>query len=285
MIARRTPALLGALALCLLPAACGDDDDSSGAAGTASVAKPKSVNVGLTESGTAVRLKLPKSIKAGPTKLSLTNTGKKPHDMQLVRVAGDQTIEDVLEVVEKEGAPTPKWLSYAGGIGTVAPGKTSATTAVLAPGRYFAADTNSDEKGAAEFRVTGKASNSQLASTPARIETVDYGFEASGLRDGPNEVTFDNTGAEPHHIVAAPIKEGSTIEDVKKFAASDEQSGPPPVDFAKSAATAALDGQNKQILQVDLKRGDYALLCFVSDREGGPPHAQKGMIQEVQVRR
>ena len=46
-----------------------------------------------------------------------------------------------------------------------------------------------------------------------------------------------------------------------------------------------LDGGNKQVVQLELQRGNYALLCFVSDRQGGPPHVAKGMIQEVEVRR
>ena len=34
----------------------------------------------------------------------------------------------------------------------------------------------------------------------------------------------------------------------------------------------------------DLKPGKYALLCFISDRQGGPPHIAKGMITEATVR-
>lgn len=40
-----------------------------------------------------------------------------------------------------------------------------------------------------------------------------------------------------------------------------------------------------QITELDLARkGKYALLCFVSDRKGGPPHVAKGMVAEVTVR-
>ena len=148
----RTIAVLAAAGLCLLPTACGDDDDSSGGGGSGSAAKPTKVEVGVTESGKSALLKVPKSVEAGPVELTFENTGKKPHDVQLVRVAGDQTFEDVLKIVESDGAPTPKWLTYGGGIGSVRPGKTATTTAVLAPGRYFVADTESDGKEAASSR-------------------------------------------------------------------------------------------------------------------------------------
>ena len=34
---------------------------------------------------------------------------------------------------------------------------------------------------------------------------------------------------------------------------------------------------------LDLEPGRYVLYCFITDREGGPPHAFKGMIDEVEV--
>lgn len=49
--------------------------------------------------------------------------------------------------------------------------------------------------------------------------------------------------------------------------------------------TTVLDGGAKQVTQLELaKPGKYALLCFIQDRAGGPPHIAKGMIAEVDVR-
>ena len=36
-------------------------------------------------------------------------------------------------------------------------------------------------------------------------------------------------------------------------------------------------------ITLDLKPGRYAFYCFVSDREGGKPHALKGMVEEFKV--
>lgn len=59
----------------------------------------------------------------------------------------------------------------------------------------------------------------------------------------------------------------------------------PPLDFSNVAYTARIDGGTKQITELELARkGKYALLCFVSDRKGGPPHVAKGMVAEITVR-
>ena len=82
----------------------------------------------------------------------------------------------------------------------------------------------------------------------------------------------------------SPILEGRTLEDVKAFATGEEESGPPPVDFANEVISGVLGGGAKQTMRLNLQAGRYALICFASDRKGGPPHAAKGMVTEVTVR-
>jgi plastocyanin len=46
-----------------------------------------------------------------------------------------------------------------------------------------------------------------------------------------------------------------------------------------------IDGGTRQTTELDLEKpGKYALLYFVSDRKGGPPHVAQGMIAEIAVR-
>ena len=59
----------------------------------------------------------------------------------------------------------------------------------------------------------------------------------------------------------------------------------PPLDFENTPYTARIAGGTKQITELALdKPGRYALLCFVSDRKGAPPHVAQGMITEITVR-
>jgi len=98
-------------------------------------------------------------------------------------------------------------------------------------------------------------------------------------------VTYDNKGKQAHHVVAFPFRGDATLDQAKAaFKSEGEPKGPPPVDFAKGQGTVVTDGGTKIVTDLKLARGRYALVCFVSDRKGGPPHVAKGMIAEAQVK-
>jgi hypothetical protein len=82
-------------------------------------------------------------------------------------------------------------------------------------------------------------------------------------------------------MIAQPFVGDATIEDVEKFLKTEK--GKPPVDFKSQQGTAVLEGGTSQVSAAELEAGRYALLCFISDREGGPPHVELGMINEVEV--
>lgn len=278
----RTGAAVAALGLALALPACGSDDEKS--SGSSGDAKPAAFKVTLGDAAKGKStVKAPKTVKAGLVEVSAENTGKRPHDAQIIGVDGDQTAQQVSKLINQEGGPIPEWLHGSGGVGTVAPGQTGTATDVLEPGRYFVFDT--DGGASAEFEVTGEGGGGELPSTPATITAKEYGFETSGLKAGKNTVTFENAGKELHHVLALPFNKGATLADVKKFATSDEESsGPPPVDFENAAGTTVLDGGKEQVAELELKKGKYAFLCFISDRKGGPPHVAKGMLQEVAIK-
>ncbi len=157
---------------------------------------------------------------------------------------------------------------------------------MLAPGRYYAVDTASTARRPSfvEFEVAGDAGDDELPAADATITARDFAFEASGLRPGLNEITFDNTGREIHHVVALRLAEGSTAADFRRFIASDGRSGPPPADFENGVNTSAFDGGTSGNVQLRLTGGRYVLVCFISNRAGGPPHATFGMVEELRSR-
>ena len=282
---RATSAFLlaaGALAL----AACGDDDEDKGTSGGTGAAKTMKVSVSAQNRLTGVT-----SVPAGAVKIDFTNQSRQGHDLQVIRVDGNQTAQDVLKVIGREGGPIPPWMHGAGGVGSVEPGQTGTSTQVLRPGRYHViASADAEGEGppplTAPLEVRPGESEGSLPSTDARIEAFDYGFRQTGLKSGDNTITFANRGRELHHVVAAPIQPGKTIADVRRFAATQgEPSGPPPLDFESGFDTVVLDGGASQTTTIELRPGKYAFLCFIQDRAGGPPHVAKGMIQEVTVPR
>lgn len=296
MTYRRLPTLLAAAALCLVPAACGDDDDSSDSGSTTESAETAAVTFETTEpSKGKVAIAGPDTIEAGVTEITLTNSGKGPHDAQILRVEGDRTADEVISssIDSGEGAKIPDWITDGGGIGTTAPGQSKTVTEVLQPGTYYVLDSesgqgsetpNARKGGVAKFEVTGDESTAELPATDATITAKDFSFETSGIEAGTNEVTFENSGQELHHLVALPLAEGATLAQARKFFTSEgEPAGPPPVDFENGISTAVIDGGQAQVTELDFKKGKYALVCFITNREGGPPHVAMGMIDELDV--
>lgn len=291
--ARRLLPVTLVLSGALMFSACGDDDSKDGAA---SKAQPQPLAVEVIKEGeNKYRMTASQSVAAGLVEISFTApAGRGTHDAQLVRVEGEHEVEEVLKYLGSEGAPAPEWLFAAGGVGQTAGGATTKTTQELMPGSYYILDTDEPEgdnvKSYAErgattaLEVTGEASGGELPEADAKITAKDYSFASSALKAGKNTVAFDNVGKEPHHVIAFPYAAGADFADVKTFFSQEgPPKGRPPVDFAGATRTAALEGGTKQVTELDLKRGKYAFICFISDRKGGPPHLAKGQIVEATV--
>ena len=274
-----TMILAGALAV----TACGDDDS-----GDTESSKPETLAIEVTQHGkNRFRLSAPKSVRAGVVEISLNSpAGETTHDAQLVRVEGDHPADEVVKAISGgDGAPIPRWLIPAGGVGHAKAGARARATQRLDPGDYYILDTGEPEgddvkayfeTGAvASLEVTGEPGAGTLPETDAKITAKDHTFIARGLKAGTNQIEFENAGKEPHHVLVLPYRKGATLADVKR-------------DFIRylhppAGMITTLEGGTEQVAELDLKRGKYALVCFSSDRKGGPPHLTKGMIVEASV--
>ncbi|MDQ4041093.1 MAG: hypothetical protein M3141_05020 [Actinomycetota bacterium] len=271
--------LLAAAALLSL-GACGDDEDE----GTS--AKVQTLSVSVNAQGRLIGIA---PVKGGPVRIDFRNDSKSPYDLQIVRVDGGQSLPQVMRVIEGgEGGPIPNWLHGAGGVGATKPGRSTSATQILPAGRYYAIanpDTEGEqevEPATAAFRVQGGESDGELPSAPATVTATEYAFEAEGLKQGRNRIRFVNDGDELHHIVAFQLAPGKTVADVKRFFRTEK--GRPPIVEGVESSTAVIDGKTEQIVDMEFANaGKWALVCFISDRKGGPSHAAKGMISEVEV--
>lgn len=289
-----------AVAIAALAGGCGGDDKKDAA--TDEPAKPVRMAIAATGEGTRKTMTVPSSIKSGLVNMTLTNSDTVPRSAQLLRIVGDHPIAEVVKVVTGDGEEIPNWVQDGGGVAAVAPGASATASQVLAPGRYVLLD---DEQGegddaksyaalgaASEFTVTGERSRARLPPRPATITAEDategrrttYGFRLEGLKAGTNQVHFQNTGRELHHALFVPLRKGATIAQAERFLESDRPpSGPPPVDFAKITGTKVIDAGIEQNITLGLDAGRYAVICFISDRDGGKPHVAKGMIEQLTV--
>jgi hypothetical protein len=268
-------AVVAALAL----AACGDDDGGEEAqALDLSVSDP---------SARQVQLESPESVEAGTVEITLDNAGEGPHSAQLIRVEGDHDEQEVIDVfgAASEGEPLPDWFFAGGGVGTTQPGESGTATQALEPGTYYIVDDEGEEQpnllkgGIASLEVTGEG-DGELPETDAKVTASEYTFQSEAVKaDEPT--LFENAGAQPHHLIAVPLLEGKTIEDAERFLRTEQ--GPPAVDFERGVSTSVLEGGTSQVVELNLEPGRYAFVCFISDRQGGASHFDKGMIAEGTV--
>lgn len=253
-------------------AACGSEDEQS-------------LTFTITEDGKQRKVAGPQSAEAGTAEITLKNEAKGGNDLQLIRVEGDHSAKEVVDGLGKasSGKPFPDWFFAGGGIGGTDPGKSDTVTQVLQPGTYYALSTEGrlDAKSVAMIEVSGEESDDELPEADATVTAVEYGFDSEELPSGAVEIDFENDGAQPHHLLAAKLIGDSTAADVKRF--FETEKGKPPL-RREGEATAVVEGGEGQTVTFDLEPGRYAFYCFISDRQGGPPHIFKGMVDEFEVK-
>jgi hypothetical protein len=275
-------ALLAALVVGV--AACGGDDGG----------EPTAVPVEVAPAGEGFEMTAPESVEAGLVSLELTNGTEDDAEAQLIRIAEGHTIDEALAAIASEDGKIPDWLTAEGGVGTIAPGTTGTVELVLEEGTYHVIDTGEPagddvkshaESGAtATLEVTSGDDDAELPEADASIEMSDFDFATDGLQAGTNRFLLQNTGEELHHTLIVPINEGATFDEVTEYMTSDESdTGPPPADFDNLQATTVLDAGREQVGELELEPGRYALVCFLTNRAGGPPHAALGMVSELTI--
>ena len=286
MQARRALAVLAMATVAMTSAACGDDDETSGDGGEA--APVQTLDITADAQGA---LTVPATARPGATKITLDNRSKGDAEAQFVRIEGERSTKDVLGAVGKaiSAKPWDDFFFASGGVGMTPPDRSNSVTQDLeAGGTYYVFNQSAGGRPRPadlhKLEIGGE-DGPKLAVTDGVISATEYEFAADGLTSGRSEVTFENTGGQPHHLLLGQLRKGATIAEAKRFLLSDrggEGAGPfPPA--GGEAATTVLEGGTSQVIELDLKPGRYAFYCFISNREGGPPHVIEGMVSEVNV--
>jgi hypothetical protein len=284
-------ALLAALTAVLALAAggCGGGSDD-----------PTKVDVKVTEnSNTDYSISIPSEIEGGAVELTLDNSGnQEPHAAQLIQLGEGHTYAQAQAIIESEKPQeVPDWIHGYGGIGTTQPGQTGTATVFLDEGHYVLQDNAENDRNepvVKEFDVEGtndadlpdEGGSITAATTGSDDPAHEYEWKTADLKAGENTITWDSQGEEALHLLAAfPIKDGATIDDVKKEFASDFGGGQPrTIDPENAVDLAVLDGGKKEVTTVNLQPGRYAFVCFLPDRdEPDKPHTQTGLFSEVTV--
>lgn len=270
----RSLPVLSMLVLASFVTACGGDNGG----------EPVRATFELSGSGKQAKLSGPQSIKAGLVRIELKNSTNRSGGVQFVRGTEGHSGVEALRAAStwgERGRPLPAWVKIEGGTPSVPKGKTSTAVQELPAGDYMAVDIDSDV--ATSLKVTDGDGGGEPPSADARIEASEYKFTTSGLKAGTNSVEFENVGKEPHIFAAVQYKPGATLEQVREFVRTEKGEPPFVEDEGAEVTSPVLDGSRKQVIDLTLRRGKYALLCFIPDRAGGPPHVTKGMVSEAIV--
>jgi hypothetical protein len=242
----------------------------------------------LKAKGKTATLSAPAKAESGLAEITYKNDTENPADLQLVRVEGDHDAKEVVDGLKNgiDGKPLPDWFFGAGGIGLTLPSDTDSVTQVLNPGTYYAFNVEGrlDPKTTPVIEVTGDATDAELEDGDGVVEAGEYFFKSDGpLPAGDAQIRFENVGDQPHHMIAAKLVDGATVEDVEQY--FKKPKGKSPLEEDGLQTTAVIEGGESQLVSFELQRGNYAFYCFITDRQGGPPHALKGMVDEIEVKR
>ncbi|HMH26538.1 MAG TPA: hypothetical protein VK542_08155 [Gemmatimonadaceae bacterium] len=229
----------------------------------------------------------PDVIPAGLTEFRFTNKGPSLHHMQILKLEGGKTVDDLRVALANPGPP-PAWVKEVGGPNAPAPGLESNTTVMLEPGNY-ALICFVDIGGPPHFMKGMVRALRVVPSTDASAPTpnvdvtatlFDYGFKLSSpIQAGTRTIRVLNGGAQHHEIELVQLLPGGSAADFLKWMGKME--GPPP--GKPLGGVAALDVGASQYFTADFAPGNYALICFLPDAKDGKPHFAHGMIQQITV--
>jgi len=281
-------ALVG-IAACSVKEAPKTADTSAAATSVASASATPNV-VAITAS--EYKFEMPDQIPAGLTTFKLTDTGKELHHATLIKLDSGKTLNDLTTGIKnmKPGTPPPGWVIPAGGPNATAPGNSVSLTTVLQPGNYAVVCFIPDSKGVPHV-VHGMAKaltvtpnpNANMTEPTADVTVTlsDYKFDFSTpLTAGKHTLKIVTAPGQPHEYTFFQLSPGKKATDLIKYVETGMQGPPPGMPIGGVAAMAA---GNTAYYEVDLKPGDYAIICFLEDAKDGKPHYTHGMIQQIKV--
>lgn len=235
---------------------------------------------------------MPDTIPSGLTTFDLHNEGKEPHHSMLYRLDAGKTIRDAFAALEAGGAH-PAWMHAAGGPNAVPNRGESIATVMLEPGSYVAfCHVKSPDsrihfmKGmlksitVAPAAVTSAATPFALAGADITITLRDYSFEFSKAPTrGKHLIAVTNAGSQRHELILSLLQPGKTSRDFVTW--MDTQNGPPPV--TPYGGITDIEPGRTVLIPVELKPGNYSVVCRVRDAGNDAPHDRHGMLGDFTV--
>lgn len=266
---------IAAVALCGLLLGTAACSQSGGATTVSAVAKDYA-------------FELPSEMAAGLVTLRLSNEGKEPHHLQLVRLNDGVSPQQVGQALQKEDLKTLAALvSFEGGPSVIEPGGHSSVTLNLAEGTYMALCFIPGPDGlphlakgmVSTFQVRGSKS-ATLPSSQAQIGMSDFSYQLPSNVLVGQSVMVENKGQQPHEMVIVKLNAGKTAQDFATWATKPD--GPAPGHFVGGLQAVGTNG--KGWVNLPEEPGSYLFICQVPDPASGKSHAELGMVSQVELK-
>ena len=231
----------------------------------------------------------PDRVAAGLVTFRLENRGQALHHMQLVRLDGGKTLQDVYAALQA-GGPPPTWMHEAGGPNAPDPGSDANATVLLQPGTYailcfvdIPDHVPHVMKGMAkQITVTPALAPAAMAAPTGDVTLTlnDYSFTLSKpLAAGTHTLRVRNAAAQAHEVELIRLAPGKTVDDLMAWMQS--MHGPPPA--SAIGGIAGMEQGTVQSFTADFTPGTYVMICFVPDAGDGKPHFMHGMVHAFTV--
>lgn len=226
------------------------------------------------------------SVRPGLTRVRLTNTGKEPHHVWMIRLEEGKTLKDLFDAV-KPGEHLPSWAKHVGGPNAMA-GSEAVALMDLEPGTYAVLCFIPSPDGkphvmkgmAKELRVSGAAALTRLPEIDVEARLTDYDFVFSQpIKAGPQRIRFTNAAKQPHEAFIVKLVGEARAEDFLQWLS--RMDGPPPA--IPMGGITGIESGADIIIEQTFTPGRYALYCFVPDVQDGREHVHYGMMKEFVV--
>lgn len=283
------------------PAASASAEPSESASPEASASPSEEASPSPSAAGGVAELEIeagdfkfaaPAETAAGPTRVTVINSGQEEHQAQIVRLNEGNTFEDLTAALQgADPSAAFALVTFSGGPTGVVPGASVATTVDLQPGTHALLCFIESPDGVphlakgmvGQFEVTGTSAGGALPAGDAEVTLQDFAFVGlTTLTPGEHTVAVTNDGPQPHEATLVKLNEGTTAEQVvQAFTSSEPPSGPPP--WTSAGGIAAIATDTSATMEIDVEPGEYAFICFVPDPASGRPHAALGMVGGLTV--
>jgi limonene-1,2-epoxide hydrolase len=230
----------------------------------------------------------PDTIPAGWTEITLTNSSQGIHHVQLVKLDGGKTPEDLKAALEADPENFPAWAIPYGGPNAPDPGGSTSAIVKLDAGNYALISVIPNAEGVPGFlngmikALTVTEASGAAALEPQADLTVDlteFALGVSGsIAAGQHVIRFNNMGRQVHEAYLVKLNDGVTAEAYLNTPPTE----PPPA-VSLGGITGIASGAH-QYINVTLEPGNYALFCFFPDPASHAPHFVLGMVQEFVVK-